>query len=121
MNTLIGFCSGIISGMGIGGGAVLIPALVLICGTDPKVAQGINLVYFLPTAVFSLIIHIKNKNVEIKTAVIIGIFGIIGAVGGAFIALNLESSLLRKMFGIFLALIGAYEIFKGIKAFVQNA
>ena len=46
MSVVIGFLSGIISGMGIGGGAILIPALTLFYGIEQKLAQGINLVYF---------------------------------------------------------------------------
>ena len=115
MSIIIGFLSGIISGMGIGGGAILIPALILTSGIEQKLAQGINLVYFLPTAVFALIVHIKNKNVVIKTALVIGICGIVGAIIGSITAMNLNNELLRKMFGIFLGLIGIREVYKGIK------
>lgn len=110
---IIGFLSGIISGMGIGGGAILIPALVLLCGVSQQTAQGINLVYFLPTAIASLIIHIKNKNVEIKTAAIIGISGVIGAIGGTMLAVYLSGEILKKLFASFLFLIGIYEVYKG--------
>ena len=113
---IIGFLSGIISGMGIGGGAILIPALVLLCGVSQQTAQGINLVYFLPTAIASLIIHIKNKNVEIKTAAIIGISGVIGAIGGTMLAVYLSGEILKKLFASFLFLIGIYEGYKGIKS-----
>ncbi len=113
---IIGFLSGIISGMGIGGGAILIPALVLLCGVSQQTAQGINLVYFLPTAIASLIIHIKNKNVEIKTAAIIGISGVIGAIGGTMLAVYLSGEILKKLFALFLFLIGIYEVYKGIKS-----
>ncbi len=113
---IIGFLSGIISGMGIGGGAILIPALVLLCGVSQQTAQGINLVYFLPTAIASLIIHIKNKNVEIKTAAIIGISGVIGAIGGTMLAVYLSGEILKKLFASFLFLIGIYEVYKGIKS-----
>ena len=113
---IIGFLSGIISGMGIGGGAILIPALVLLCGVSQQTAQGINLVYFLPTAIASLIIHIKNKNVEIKTAAIIGISGVIGAIGGTMLAVYLSGEILKKLFTLFLFLIGIYEVYKGIKS-----
>lgn len=112
---IIGFLSGIISGMGIGGGAILIPALIFFEGVSQKIAQGINLLYFIPTAVISLIVHIKNKNVDIKTALIIGVFGIIGAIGGASIMYFTDAHTLRRMFGGFLLLIGIYEIYKGIK------
>ncbi len=108
---LAGFASGIISGMGIGGGAILIPALFLISDITQKTAQGINLVYFIPTAVCALIIHLKNKRVELKSSLIIGFFGILGTLPGFFLANYLSDGVLRKIFGIFLALIGFYEIF----------
>lgn len=115
LTVLIGFLSGIISGMGIGGGAILIPALIMTQGIEQKLAQGINLVYFLPTAVFALIIHIKNKNADIKNAAVIGGCGVVGAIVGSYFAMNMSNDLLRRMFGIFLALIGLREIYKGIK------
>lgn len=113
-DVIIGFFSGIISGMGIGGGAILIPALILLREIAQQTAQGINLVYFLPTALVSLFIHIKNKNVEIKTALIIGISGIVGAAAGSLLALYLSGGFLRRLFGIFLFLVGIYEVRKGI-------
>lgn len=112
---IAGFLSGIISGMGIGGGAVLIPALLFITDISQKTAQGINLVYFIPTAVCALIIHLKKKNVEVKTALIIGAFGIAGSLLGTFIVSRINDDLLRKIFGVFLAAIGVYEIFCGLK------
>ncbi len=115
MSIIIGFLSGIISGMGIGGGAILIPALILTSAIEQKLAQGINLVYFLPTAVFALIVHIKNKSVVINTALIIGICGVLGAVIGSVTAMNLNNELLRKMFGLFLGLIGIREVYKGFR------
>ena len=115
MSIIIGFLSGIISGMGIGGGAILIPALILTSAIEQKLAQGINLVYFLPTAVFALIVHIKNKSVVINTALIIGICDVLGAVIGSITAMNLNNELLRKMFGIFLGLIGIREVYKGLR------
>ncbi|MDO5310692.1 MAG: sulfite exporter TauE/SafE family protein [Clostridia bacterium] len=114
LSVLIGFFSGIVSGMGIGGGAILIPALIFTSGIDQKLAQGINLVYFLPTAVIALIIHLKNKNVDIPAAAVMGAFGCIGAVLGSLIAMRIGSDLLRRMFGFFLLLIGIREILKGL-------
>lgn len=112
---LTGLFSGIVSGMGIGGGAILIPALIMLENVNQQIAQGINLVYFIPTAVVSLIVHIRRKNVEVKTALIIGAGGILGAVFGSVIAKNIHSSMLGKLFGFFLLGIGIYEIFKGLK------
>lgn len=114
LGAIIGFLSGIISGMGIGGGAILIPALIMTQGIEQKLAQGINLVYFIPTAVIALIVHIKNKSVEIKTALIIGLCGIAGAIAGALIAMQMNNDLLRRLFGAFLLFIGLREIYMGI-------
>lgn len=116
LTVIIGFFSGIISGMGIGGGAILIPALIMFEGINQQMAQGINLTYFIPTAIISLIVHIKNKNVEFKTAAIIGGSGILGAALGAFLATALNGDLLRKIFGISLLLVGLYEIYRGFRS-----
>lgn len=115
MAAIIGFLSGIISGMGIGGGAILIPALSLLCGAEQKTAQGINLIYFIPTAVIALIVHIKNKRVDLKAALIIGLCGIVGAIGGSWLAVRLSDELLRKIFGGFLLFVGAREVYGGLK------
>ena len=102
--------------MGIGGGAILIPALTLFYGIEQKLAQGINLVYFLPTAVFALVIHIKNKSADLKVAAAIGFCGIVGALGGSFAAMRLNNSVLRRMFGVFLLFVGIREIVKSRKS-----
>lgn len=115
INLLAGFFSGIVGGMGIGGGAVLIPALVFIEGVGQQTAQGINLTYFVPTAAFALAVHIKNRAVCLKTAWLLGASGALGAAGGALLATVLSGELLRRAFGAFLLLVGVYEIFKGFK------
>lgn len=110
-----GFLSGIISGMGIGGGTILIPALTMFVGANQHIAQGVNLLYFIPTAVVALFVHKKNNALELKIAIPIILFGIAGAGLGSFVALRLNSGLLRRLFGIFLFFMGAYEIFKGLQ------
>ena len=106
---LTGLVSGIISGMGIGGGAILIPVLVFILSTDQHIAQSVNLLYFIPTAIIALLVHQKNKNIDIRIAVTIFLFGIIGAIIGSRLAIALPSATLKKMFGIFLLGMGIYE------------
>lgn len=110
---LIGLLSGIISGMGIGGGTILIPALTLFFGFEQKLAQNINLIYFIPTAIIAIITHSKNDNLEKKGLFKIILFGLIGALAGSFIAVNLDSKILRKIFGWFLLFMGFLEILKG--------
>jgi len=112
---LVGFLSGIVSGMGIGGGAILIPALTLFMDIEQQKAQNINLLYFLPTAFFALAIHRKNGNIEKKGLPLLILCGIPGAVAGALIAVNIDSNYLRKGFAVFLLAMAVHEIWKGIK------
>ena len=83
---IIGFFAGIIGGMGMGGGTILIPALVLFASIDPKLAQSINLISSIPMTITALIIHIKNKNVEFELVLPIAIFGISRCNSGVFIS-----------------------------------
>ena len=70
--SIIGFFAGIIGGMGMGGGTILIPALVLLANIDPKLAQSINLISSIPMTIVALFIHVKNKNVEFIADLCIG-------------------------------------------------
>ena len=108
----IGFFSGIISGMGIGGGTILIPALLFLTEVNQQQAQGVNLIYFIPTAVVALITHHKNGTLDLKTAKPLALLGLAGVAAGAFLAVSLESEILKKLFGGFLLLMGLSEIFK---------
>ncbi|EPR11870.1 sulfite exporter TauE/SafE family protein [Ruminiclostridium papyrosolvens] len=108
---LIGLAAGIISGMGIGGGAILIPALVIFVKPEQHIAQSVNLLFFIPTAIVALVIHIKNKNVNFRMGIPIVISGLGGAVLGSTLALSMNGATLKHIFGIFLLLMGLYEIF----------
>ena len=112
--TIIGFFAGLIGGMGMGGGTILIPALILFAHIDPKISQSINLLSSIPMTIFALIVHIRNKNVVFSLVIPIAVFGVLGAIFGSFVANYLSSQLLRKVFGIFLLIIGCLEIKKGL-------
>ncbi len=113
---LAGFGAGILSGMGVGGGMILIPALSVFAGVEQHVAQSVNLFYFIPTAAAALAVHIKNKNVEIRTAVKLSAAGIAFALLGSYLAVRLPAEILRKIFAVFVAFSGVREIISGIKA-----
>lgn len=108
-----GFLSGIISGMGIGGGMILIPALVFFAALSQHEAQSVNLWYFIPTAIISLIVHVRNRNVEYKKSLFIVLSGIPFSLLGAYLAFKINSELLGTLFGIFLAIFGIKEIYGG--------
>lgn len=110
---IIGTASGFISGMGIGGGVILIPALTILLGLKQQAAQQISLIYFIPTALISVVTHKKEGNIQKGVALRIVLFGLIGAAAGAFIAVRIDESLLRRFFGAFLLILGIYEFRKG--------
>ena len=106
-----GIVSGIVSGAGMGGGTILILILSNFMGVDQHLAQAANLIFFIPTSIVAIIINFKQKLIDYKLGIIIGIVGSIGAFIGAKLALNVNSNDLRKYFGIFLLLIAFYEIY----------
>jgi uncharacterized membrane protein YfcA len=109
---IIGLAAGIISGMGIGGGAILIPALVIFIKPEQHIAQSVNLLFFIPTAIVALVVHIKNKRIDFKIALPIVVFGLLGAFIGSKIALALSGLALEKLFAFFLLVMGLYEFFR---------
>jgi len=111
LEILMGFISGTICGMGMGGGTILIPGLVLFSGIEQKAAQGINLLYFMPSAISALILHIKNKHVKKELLLFLAGGGLLGALLGSFLAMRISNPLLRKGFAVFLVVMGVYEIF----------
>lgn len=115
ITVIIGFAAGILSGMGVGGGMILIPALSLFEGIEQHIAQSVNLFYFIPTSAAALIIHTKNKNVDYKSALKIVGGGILFAVLGAYLAVKVPGELLQKIFAAFICVFGVREIAAGIK------
>lgn len=116
---LIGIVSGIFSGIGMGGGTILIFLLTTIIGMEQHIAQATNLIYFIPTAISAIIVNYKNKNIDIKLAKFISIFGIIGALIGALISVNINVDKLKKLFGIFLVIIAIHEIYTLYKQYKE--
>ena len=108
---LTGFISGIVSGTGMGGGTILILCLSLFLGIDQKTAQATNLIFFIPTSIAAIYVNIKEKKINFKVAKFIIFFGIIGSIIGAITAQNIDTNLLKKCFGIFLAFIAVHEVY----------
>lgn len=107
--------SGMAGGMGLGGGAVLIPVLTLFLNMPQKQAQVINLIYFVPTAVIALTDHIKNKRIEKNILPPMTAAGVMGCIIGAFAAMLLSGGILRRMFGLFMSIMGIRELVIGIR------
>lgn len=112
---LAGFVSGILGGSGMGGGTLLIPLLTLFFGFNQKIAQGINLIAFSIMAIIALIMHIKNKLIDVKIAISFGAFAVVFSVIGALIANFIDVRVLKICFGVLLMLVAIYETIEQIK------
>ncbi len=112
LDVLAGAATGIITGFGIGGGTLLILYLTMLRGTDQLAAQGINLIYFLPSAACALISHIKNRRVIWRAVLFCALPGALTTIAAALFAAHLDIGILRRVFGGFLILVGVSELFK---------
>lgn len=108
---LAGLLTGILSGFGIGGGTLLLIYMTAFASLDQQMAQGINLLYFLPTAATALPAHIQNGYVAKKLLLPAILAGLIGTALTAWIATSLNTELLHRIFGGYLVLIGLRELF----------
>ncbi len=109
---LAGALTGILSGFGIGGGSLLLIYMTSFAGLPQDLAQGINLLYFLPTAGAALPAHFKNGYVE-KAALAPAILaGLAGTALAAWAATSLDTQILRRCFGVFLLVIGLRELLR---------
>lgn len=112
MDLIVGFFSGFAGGLGVGGGGILLLYLTAFENVEQLTAQGINLVFFIPTAVASLFLHIKNGFVRWKIAAIAAVFGVVGVFFGSFLAGYMDKTLLKGVYAVFLLVIGFRELFR---------
>ena len=107
---LAGTATGILSGFGVGGGSLLLVYMTVFAGVDQKLAQSINLLYFLPAALLALPSHIKNRYLYTPALLPAICTGLICAVPAAWLAVGMDAALLRKLFGLFLIVLALREL-----------
>lgn len=104
---VIGLAAGILSGMlGIGGGIVLIPGMVLFLGIGQHTAQGVSLGVITVTALAGALTHYHQHNVELRTALWIIPTAILFALLGGWLANMIDARLLSRLFGAFVLIMG---------------
>ncbi len=97
-----GLVAGLLSGaIGIGGGLVFVPILTIGFRVTQTVAQGTSLAAIVPTALVGGITHLRQGNASVAAAWWLGGAGVVGAIGGALLAVHLESAVLARVFGVF--------------------
>lgn len=110
---LLGLFAGVLSGLvGVGGGIVIVPALVYFLGMNQHTAQGTTLVLFLiPVSILGAYNYYQNGNVEIKYALIIASTFVIGSYFGSKVAISLDQTVVKRIFGIIALVISIKMIF----------
>lgn len=101
----------VISSMGLGGGGVLILYLTLFRDTEQLTAQGLNLLFFIPCSITSLIVYSKNKMIKYKELIYIVSGGIIGVFLGRFLLKSINPYYLKIAFAVFLITVGIFTVF----------
>ena len=104
---VIGLFAGMVGGsLGVGGGIVIVPALVLIMGFSQHEAQGTSLAVLLfPVAILGVVNYYRNNYVNFKFALILIVAFIIGSYFGSLISVNLPEKILKKIFGLFMLIV----------------
>ena len=110
LEIIFGFIAGNITGLGMGGGTILIILLSVFLNLEQHIAQATNIIFFIPTSIASIITNAKQKKIDYKLARSISIIG-------ATISKNINSNLLKKLFAIFILIIAIYEIYELYKEY----
>ncbi len=110
---LIGILAGFMSSLvGIGGGIIIVPALVLLFGLNQKEAQGTSLLMLsMPVAFVGAFNYYKNGYANWKIALMLAATFVIGGYLGSKVALNLEMAVIKKVFAVFMIVIAVKYLF----------
>ena len=103
----IGALAGVLAGLlGVGGGIIMVPLLVLAFGLDQKVAQGTSLAVIIPTAIVGTFTYARGRNLDWRIAVFVAVGALLAAFFGATLAQRLPSLLLKHLFAVLMILVG---------------
>ena len=110
VSIIIGTLLGFLSGIGVGGGSLLILWLTLVLGMDHLPARNINLLFFIPSAIIACFFRWKQGKLDLKKILPAILLGCINAACFSFISKDIDMSVLKKLFGILLLLTGIREL-----------
>lgn len=112
----VGTVLGFLAGIGVGGGSLLVLWLTAVMDLPPETARGINLLFFLPSALIASFFRWKQGTLPLKKIVPAVLAGCLSAILFSWIGTGLETQLLKKLFGGLLILAGLRELFYKKKA-----
>ena len=105
-----GLLTGLLTGAGIGGGTLLVLYLTTLGQMEQRLAQGVNLLYFLTTAPPALYHHLKNKLVQVRGGLWAAASGSACALAGALLTANADTAALKTAMGVLFILVGLREL-----------
>ena len=110
---LVGLVAGLLSGLvGVGGGIIIVPALVLFLGFTQHQATGTSLgILLLPAGIFAVINYYKQGYIDLKVVLILFVGFVIGGYVGSKISLTLSESAVKKIFAVVLVFIAGKMLF----------
>ena len=114
---LLGVITGILAGLlGVGGGVVVVPALMIFFGTSDLIAKGTSLLMMIPTAVSGTIANVRRGNVDLVAAAIIGVSACTTTALGSWIATLVNPAVGNVLFAVFLTFIAVQMALKAVRA-----
>lgn len=108
---IVGTLLGFLSGLGIGGGSLLIIWLTVVLGTDPLAARSMNLLFFIPSALIACGLRVKQRQLRIKPFLPAILAGCTAAGIFSWISTTVDIEILKKLFGAVLIAAGLRELF----------
>ena len=118
--TVAGFLSGAAGAMGLGGGGFLMIYLTLFANTSQADARGINLIFFLPCALVSVLFHRRTELIEREKVKGLIVWGVLGALTGTVISYFISTELLGKIFALFLLILGTKTVVGCAKGWIDE-
>lgn len=110
ISLIVGTALGFLAGLGIGGGSLLILWLTLVMSVDPQTARGINLLFFIPSALSAGYIRWKQGAIDFKKILPAILAGCAAALAFSLLSTKLNMTLLKKLFGGLLIVTGLREL-----------
>ena len=113
---LVGVATGILAGLiGVGGGVIVVPILMLAFGTSDLVAKGTSLLMMIPTAISGTIGNLRNRNVDLVAAALVGVSACTTTALGAWLATLIDPQVGNMLFAAYLVVIAVQMAMKAIK------
>ena len=109
-SVFLGGIFGFLAGLGIGGGSLLVLWLTVVLGMEPDTARSINLLFFIPTALIACFFRKMQKDLDIKTVLPAMVTGCLAAALFSWLGTQIQTDLLKKLFGGLLILTGLREV-----------